>query len=131
MMITIKKRPPGFVLIFKSVICLEDVRKLTFQLRDEAAGLHQPFFLVFDTRRLSAFAADAHAEFESLLEEAYESLGLGKISVLGVSTAHANFFCNMMVRTELMDIYQFLDLAYEEDWKEQMDAWLEEGVTAG
>ncbi len=126
-MITLKKRENGFVVIFKSVIGLEDVRLFRFQLCDEAAGLAQPFVMVFDTRKFSAFAADAQADFESLLEDAYESMGLSRISVLGVSTAYANLFCNMMVRTELMEIYQFLDLAYEEDWQEQMESWLQEG----
>jgi len=124
-MISLKKRKNGFVAVLSGNVPLEEVRHFGFQLRDEAAGDPDPFVMVVDTRKFKSFHADAQAELEALLEEAHESLGLERISVLGVSTAFANLFCNMMVRTELMEIYQFLDLAYEEDWRTEMEQWLD------
>lgn len=124
-MIRLKAHGTGYVAILKDTISQEELRVFRFQLLDERAGETSPFGLVIDTRKFQAFTADAQALMESTLEEFAKSFGLARISVLGVSTGFAALFCNMMVRAELMEVYQFLDLAYEEDWKTEMDAWLD------
>jgi len=122
-MVALKSRENGFVVVLGDMVTLEDAILLRHQLRDEWAGMGDPFVLVLDIRSFRYFSADAQALVEELLEEALDE-GLARVSVLGVSTAFAGQFCNMMVRTEVMPIYQFLDLAYEEDWRAEMERWL-------
>ncbi len=103
---------------------MAQMREFTFQMRDEWAGLDQEFVLLVDARNFKNFSADAQAGFEEFLEEAVE-YGLVKITVLGISTALAGLFCSIMVQTDMMEYYQFLDLAYEADWKAEMKSWLD------
>lgn len=122
-MISLKSRENGFVVVLSETVTLEACRTLQFQLRDEWAGWEDCFVLVVDTRAFRYFTADAQALFEEILEEAMEA-GLARITVLGISTAYAGLFCEMMVRLDLMPMYQFLDLSYEEDWRGEMEDWL-------
>ena len=124
-MITLKSRENGFVIVLTETVTLEECKTLRFQLRDEWAGLDTAFVLVVDVRAFRYFTADAQAMFEEIMEEALAE-GVERITVLGVSTAYASLFCEMMVRTDLMPLYQFLDLSYEEDWRGEMEAWLGE-----
>jgi hypothetical protein len=129
-MITLKSRERGFVIILSGDIPLSEMQDLHFQLRDEWAGMEESFVLVLDVRKFHSFNADAQAGFEEILEEAREE-GLYRITTLGVSTAFASLFCNIMIHTELMEDYQFLDLAYEEDWRAEMESWLQEEGKSG
>lgn len=124
-MILITKRPHGFIIRLEGLLEMDAVQILAHQLRDEWAGLEDSFVLVLDARTFKCFAADAQALFEELLEEGL-SCGMVRLTVLAISTALANMFCSMMVRTEVMPIYQFLDLAYEEDFRREMEKWLNE-----
>lgn len=122
-MITLKHRKQGFLIVLAGLVDLEEVRGLAFGLRDEIAGLTEPFVVVLDAVKFEHFTADAQAEFELLLEEAMER-GLGRISVLAYSTGFAGLFCEMMVRMDAMDLYQYIDISYEEDWEEELEASL-------
>jgi len=124
-MTTIHQQPYGFDIVLEGDIDLEDVQRLQFQLRDEWAGIEPPFSLMVDARRFKLFTADAQALFEGLLEEAVAS-GLAKITVIAVSTGFAGLFCTIMMRTELMEFYQYMDTAYEPDWKDEVEPWLME-----
>ncbi|MGA0332773.1 MAG: hypothetical protein ACO3N7_00665 [Kiritimatiellia bacterium] len=123
-MVEISYRKYGFILRLQDDVDLEQMRVLLFQMRDEWAGLSEPFVFLIDARNFKYFTADAHAAFEELLEEA-KLEGLVRISVLGISTSLAALFCSIMVQCDLMEMYQFLDLAYEEDWKTEMKTWLD------
>jgi hypothetical protein len=119
-MVILKQRKQGFSLELGGLVTLEEVRRLGFGLRDEIAGLPEPFVVVLDAVKLEHFTADAQAEFELLLEEAMER-GLCRISVLAYSTGFAGLFCEMMVRMDAMDLYQYIDISYEEDWQEELE----------
>lgn len=119
------KRPHGYTLTLQGIVKLETVRELAWQLRDERAGENGPFVLVVDACGLRFFAADAQAVFEELLEKALED-GLTRIAVLARSTSLAGLFCDIMVRTGVMPIYQFLDLDYEDETEAEMESWLSE-----
>jgi anti-anti-sigma regulatory factor len=121
----ITNRPHGYTLTLQGIADLETVQELARQLRDERAGEKEPYILVIDACALRFFAADAQAAFEELLEEALED-GLTRITVLARSTGLAGLFCDIMVRTEVMPIYQFLDLDYEDDAETEMESWLYE-----
>jgi hypothetical protein len=122
-MITIQLRENGFKIVLKGLVDLEDVRRFAFGLKDEMAGLGQPFVMVIDVLAFDFFAADAQAEFETALEEAVER-GLSRISVLAYSTGRAGLFTEMMLRLDAMDMYQYIDMSYEEDWEEELEASL-------
>jgi hypothetical protein len=107
----------------------EAARDLAFQLRDEWAGEEGPFVCTIDARRFICFTVDAQAAFEELLDEAL-SRGLIRITVLAVSTALAGLFCDIMVRSDAMSIYQFLDVSYEKEYEAEMEEWLSEPFTA-
>lgn len=124
-MALITKRSHGYILRLDGLLVEEEAKQILFQFRDEWAGVHEPFVLVVDARTFRFFAADAQAMFEQMLEEALDA-GLVRITVLAISTALAGLFCNIMVRTEAMPVYQFLDLAYEEDFRTEMENWLAE-----
>jgi len=124
-MVDIEKREHGFTIFLEGHVGLADMRELYFQLMDELAGFEERFVLVLDARRFSTFSADAQAILEELLEDLPEH-GLERVSVLGISTAFAALFCKIMVRTDLMPVYQFLDLAYEDDWEAELEHWLNE-----
>ncbi|MCC5848103.1 MAG: hypothetical protein JJU29_08415 [Verrucomicrobia bacterium] len=125
-MIQIDTRSHGYTALLKEEIDLPAVQELDFDLRNELAGLEDSeFVLVLDARKFHHFTADGQALFEELLEFCFES-GLARISVLAVSTAHAGLFCEMMLRADLMDIYQYLDLSYEEDWRTELETFLAE-----
>lgn len=113
----------------EGLLKLEDLQTLSFQLRDEWAGMNKPFVLVIDARSFHLFSTDAQALFEELLEEALEC-GLVRVTVLAITTALASLFCTIMVRTEVMPLYQFLDLAYEENFESEMENWLNEPFSA-
>ena len=123
-MIEVSYRKNGYILRLEDLVDLLQMREFTFQMRDEWAGLDEKFVLLIDARNFKNFAADAQAAFEELLEEA-AGCGMIRITVLGISTALAGLFCSIMIQTELMDLYQYLDLAYEADWKAEMKAWLD------
>lgn len=103
----------------------DDMRTLAIQFHDEWAGQETSFVLVVDARTFVYFTADAQALFEELLEGALDS-GLIRVSVLAISTGLANLFCSIMVDTDAMPIYQYLDLSYEKDFRSEMDNWLNE-----
>ena len=98
-------------------------------MRDEWAGEPEPFVWVLDARELTWFTADAQAMFEALLEEGLNR-GLLRISVLAVTTALATLFCDMMVRADAMPVYQFLDVAYETNFHEELEQWVREPFSA-
>lgn len=123
-MIEVSYRKNGFIIRLVESVDQSQMRDFIFQLRDEFAGYHHQFVILIDARNFKFFTADAQASFEELLEEAEEA-GMVRITVLGISTALASLFCSIMVQTELMEIYQFLDLAYEADWKTEMKTWLD------
>lgn len=123
-MIDVSYRKNGFILRLEELVDQSQMRDFLFQMRDEWAGLDSYFVLLVDARNFKYFTAEAQASFEEFLEEAAEE-GLVRITVLGISTALAGLFCSVMVQTDLMDIYQFLDLAYEADWKKEMKEWLD------
>jgi hypothetical protein len=124
-MISIRPREHGYALTLEGALDLEVLRELSLQMRDERAGSDDPFVLVIDARNFRHFTADAQACFEEMLEELLQS-GLVRVTVLAVSTALANLFCAIMVRTEVMPMYQFLDLEYENDYQKEMENWLNE-----
>lgn len=106
--------------MFQGLVDLEDVNRFAFALRDEIAGLFDPFVLVIHAVKFVHFTADAQAEFELLLEDACER-GLSRISVLAYSTGFAGLFTDMMLRIDAMDMYQYIDISYEEDWEEELE----------
>lgn len=122
-MFELTQRKNGFVLKLEGVLDIGQLQLIQFQLRDEWAGMDSGFCLLVDVCSFSLFTADAQALFEGLLEEAEEQ-GLQRIAVLGVSTRFASVFCDSMVRTDLMSIYQFMDTAYEPNWQQEVDEWL-------
>lgn len=122
-MTNLSLRKNGFKIALDGLVKLEDIRQLAFELRGEIAGLGQPFVLVIDAVHFAHFAADAQAEFEILIEEVCE-LGLRRISVLAYSTGFAGLFTEMMLRMDTMDMYQYLDISYEEDWEEELEVSL-------
>lgn len=122
-MFELTQRKNGFVLKLEDMVDIDQLRDIQFQLRDEWAGLNSGFCLLVDARSFRVFTAEAQALFEDLLEEAREH-GLQRISVLGVSTGLAMIFCNSMVRTDLMPVYQFMDTAYEPNWSQEVEEWL-------
>jgi len=124
-MIPITSRPNGFTLQFRGLLNLDEMEELSRNLHDEWAGLRDPFVLVIDARQFRYFASDAQARFEHLLEESLQH-GLVRITVLAISTALANLFCSIMVRTDVMPYYQYLDVAYEDDFLTEMKNWLNE-----
>jgi hypothetical protein len=124
-MLELKARKHGYVVVMTETITLEDIRRLQFQLKDERAGAEDDFVLVLDIRKFVCFTADAQALLQEILEEFPDS-GLAKVSVIAVSTAFASQFCNIMVSADIMALYQFLDIAYEEDWRMEMETWLSE-----
>lgn len=93
---------------------------MIFGLRDEIAGLEDPFVLAVDVMSFKFFAADAQAEFELFLEELLDR-GLSRISVVAYSTSFAGLFTEMMLRIDAMEIYQYIDVSYEEDWEEELE----------
>jgi len=123
-MIEISYRKYGYIVRLAESIDQAQMRRFICQMRDEWAGEENPFVLLVDARTFKYFTAEAQASFEEFLEEARER-GMIRISVLGISTALAGLFCSIMVQTDLMEQYQFLDLAYEEDWKSEMKTWLD------
>lgn len=123
-MIQVSYRKNGFILRLEALVDMAQMQEFIFQMRDECAGMDQEFVLLVDARNFKQFTADAQAGFEEVLEEAAEC-GLVRITVLGISTALAGLFCSIMIQTDMMAIYQFLDLAYEADWKAEMKAWLD------
>ncbi len=126
LMIQLDARTHGYTILLKDEIQIQGVQNLDFELRNELAGLEgSPFVIVVDAIAFQHFTADAQALFEETLEFCLES-GLVRISVLAVSTAHAGLFCEMMLRVDLMDLYQYLDLSYEEDWRTELETFLEE-----
>ncbi len=122
-MITINSRASGFTLYLKGLVTLEEIRELAFGLRNEMAGLSEPFVLVIDAVHFSYFTVEAEADFELLLEEA-ALRGLRRISVLAYSTRFAGLFTEMMLRMDSMDMYLYIDISYEEDWEEELEASL-------
>ena len=124
-MFNVSNRTHGLTITLEGLINKEDISALSFQLRSEWAGVSSPFIYVLDVQNFRYFTADAQALFEETLESAFEQ-GLVRISVLGVTTSLSGLFCAIMVRTGLMEIYQFLDLAYEEDPQTEMNTWLNE-----
>jgi hypothetical protein len=127
-MIEISYRKHGFIIRMGGRVDMEELDTFRFQLADEWAGTEGEFVLLVDARNFQTFTADAQAGFEEVLEAAREQ-GMIRISVLGISTALASLFCSIMVQTDLMDIYQFLDLSYETDWKNEMKSWLDTPFT--
>ncbi|WFB35288.1 hypothetical protein P3T73_14075 [Kiritimatiellota bacterium B12222] len=124
-MFELSYRKHGYILKLHGHMAMEQMRNLYHQLLDECAGTDEDFVMLVDARHFTDFSADAQALFEEMLEEAYD-LGMVRITIIGISTALASLFCSIMVQTDLMDIYQFLDLAYETDWKTEMRDWLDE-----
>jgi ABC-type transporter Mla MlaB component len=118
-------RAHGFILTLDGEIDAHDMRGFVFELENELAGAEGPFVLQINVQTLHHFTADAQALFEECLENA-KIQGLYRVTVLAKSTAHASLFCDMMVRSELMSDYQFLDVSYEEDWEMEMETWLGE-----
>lgn len=123
-MIELIYRRNGFILRVEGIVDMEQMRVLTFQIQDEFAGIEGEFILLIDARTLKHFTADAQAAFQELLETSREQ-GMVRLTVLGISTALASLFCSIMVQADMMDHYQFLDLAYESDWKAEMKSWLD------
>lgn len=123
-MIEVSYRRNGFILRLVGEVDQTQMRECIFQLRDEWAGLDVYFVMLVDARNFKHFTADAQAAFQEMVEEARVE-GMLRITVLGISTALAGLFCSIFVQTDMMDIYQFLDLAYEPDWKAEMKEWLD------
>ena len=119
-MTLLKPRENGFIVLLEGLVTLEDVQRLAFGLRDEMAGLKDPFVLAINAVAFQHFTADAQAELEILLEEAAER-GLSRISVLAYSTGFAGLFTEMMLRMDAMEMYQYIDISYEEDWEEELE----------
>jgi indole-3-glycerol phosphate synthase len=128
-MIEISYRKHGFITRLTGIVDMEAMRSFRFQMEDELAGTEGEFVLLVDARNFQTFTADAQAGFEELLESAREH-GMVRVSVLGISTVLASLFCSIMVQTDLMESYQFLDLAYETDWKNEMKTWLDTPFTS-
>jgi len=122
-MIHLEERFNGYTIRLEGDIHLDEVRQLCLDLQNELAGASDPFVLVLDVRLLRHFHADAQAALEELLERSRED-GLRRVSAIAVSTAFATLFCDMMVRADLMDIYQYMDISYEPDWRMELDAFL-------
>ena len=122
-MTTITMRNHGYTVTLEGVMDMEMARELAFQMRDEWAGATDPFVWLVDARQFSGFTADAQACFEELLEEGLDR-GLLRITVLGVSTAYAGLFLNIIMRADVMSLYQFLDVSYEKNFLEEMETWL-------
>lgn len=123
-MIEVSYRRNGFILRLEGEVDAVQMQNCLFQMRDEWAGLDVYFVVLVDARNFKHFTADAQASFQQLMTEASEE-GMLRVSVLGISTALASLFCSIFVQTDLMDLYQFLDLAYETDWKNEMKGWLD------
>jgi hypothetical protein len=123
-MIEVSYRRNGFIIRLEGEVNDAQMRECLFQMRDEWAGLDVSFVVLVDARSFKHFSADAQASFQQLMTEASEE-GMLRVTVLGISTALASLFCSIFVQTDLMDLYQFLDLAYETDWKNEMKAWLD------
>jgi hypothetical protein len=119
-MVEILHRNSGFKVILIGLVDLEEARRLIFGLRDEIAGGEGAFVLELDVKSFRYFAIDAQAEFELFLEELLER-GLSRISVVAYSTGFAGFFTEMMLRIDAMEMYQYIDVAYEEDWEEALE----------
>lgn len=122
-MIEFGYRPRGFTVRLDDRVDLKQMQRFRFQIMDELAGMEGDFVMVLDVRRFGIFTADAQALLEEILENLPER-GLRRVSVIGVSTAFAGLFVNIMLRSDLMSQYQFLDLAYETDWKGELESWL-------
>lgn len=122
-MFELTQRKNGFTLKLEGLVDIGQLQHIQFQLRDEWAGLDSGFCLLVDARTFSVFTAEAQALFEGLLEEAHKQ-GLQRMTVMGVSTRFATIFCESMIRTDLMSIYQFMDTAYEPNWKQEVEEWL-------
>lgn len=123
-MIEISYRKHGFILQLTGEVNEAQMRQCLFQMRDEWAGLHGKFVILVDARNFKYFTADAQASFQQLMTEA-DAAGMLRVTVLAISTALAGLFCSIFVQTDLMDLYQFLDLAYETDWKNELKNWLD------
>jgi len=119
----LEERTNGYTIRFEGDIHLDEVRQLQLDLRNELAGASEPFVLVLDVRTLRHFHADAQAALEEMLENCPEN-GLHRISAIAVSTGFATLFCDMMVRAELMDLYQYMDISYEPDWRMELESFL-------
>ncbi len=116
----IKQRNHGFKIVLEGLVELYAVYNLIFGLRDEIAGLSDPFVLEVDVVAFKYFTAEAQAEFELFLEELLDR-GLCRLSVLAYSTAFAGLFTEIMLRIDGMEIYQYIDISYEEDWEEELE----------
>lgn len=125
-MIKLETRKDGFNAVLDGRVDLPDVTGFVFALRNETAGMAEPFVLVLDVVEFRHFTADAQAELELFLEELLE-LGLSRLSVVAYSTGHAGSFTEMMVRVDAMDLYQYIDISYEEDWEEELELSLSIG----
>lgn len=124
-MIRLDSRTHGYTLHLLGRVQLTQIQETARALRNERAGAgDDAFVLVLDARKFGYISADAQASLEELLEESAQS-GLVRLAVLAVSTVHANLFCEMMKRCDLMDIYEYLDLSYEEDWEGELAAFLD------
>lgn len=124
-MITLCPRDHGYIVTLSEEVSAEDARKLAFDLENELAGPGEAFVLQIDVREFGHFTADGQAYFEEVLERCKDK-GLARVSLLAVSTALAGIFREIMVRNDLMDLYQYLDLSYETEWEAEMEAHLME-----
>jgi DNA-binding LacI/PurR family transcriptional regulator len=123
-MMVLHARERGFHVEFNGKVGGGEFKTLERQLLDELAGMDEPFVLVLDVRTFRHFSADAQADLEILLRHLLDH-GLSRIAVLAASTAYAGLFCEMMVRIEAMDLYAYIDAAYEQDWEQELEEALE------
>lgn len=125
-MIALEVRNRGYIVTLAKEVSGDESRVLAFELDNElAGGQGEPFVLQLDAREFHHFTADGQAHIEEILERVREK-GLARISLVAVSTALAGLFRDIMMRTELMDLYQYVDLSYETEWEAEMEAHLME-----
>lgn len=124
-MIDLNPHPRGYQVHLPGEVDHSTAREFNFSFRNEMAGSSGAFALIIDARDLDFFHADALAQFESTLESVQPE-GLKCICVLASSTVHAPLFCDMMLRSGLMDAYHYLDVAYDPDWSRELEEILAE-----
>jgi len=114
----------GWKVQFLSVVSDEDIKSFNLQLRNELAGSAGSFVLVIDLQEFKYFTADAQASLEETLED-FKSEGLIRVGVLAFSTAFAALFCDIMVRIDMMPLYRYFDISYEENWEAELEEYVE------